>query len=186
MNDEASKQESDSDRKKKPLYRNILTIAEAYLAIGQIVGNVGYATKQGTLGIPAVVNTAFSVELLLKFWLAVQHPDDTYAQLVARGVKLRGKGHSCVELWDKMPRKFQLAITADYAMVVKAKQEPPDIRAVLFSLGDDPFFTWRYPYEFTSRKNINFSELERLATTMHSLAKRASARLDKGERENFV
>jgi hypothetical protein len=140
--------------------------------------------QNGDFFVPAAVNTAFALELLLKFFIVAANPDLTYAELKARG--LHPNGHKYSELWGALHPKSRAAILAEYSMLTKAGSVLPDIPAVLAELGDTPFVDWRYPFEDPAYRELDYGKLECVADAMLRVGRGACGRLSKGERQHVV
>ncbi|MFC5569687.1 hypothetical protein ACFPN1_06395 [Lysobacter yangpyeongensis] len=140
--------------------------------------------QNGDFFVPAAVNTAFAVELLLKFFIVAANPDLTYAELKAAG--LHPHGHKYSQLWAGLHPKFRAAILAEYSMLTQAGSVLPDIPAVLAELGDAPFIDWRYPFEDTAYRELDYGKLEHVAGAMLRVGRGACRRLAKGERQHIV
>jgi len=168
----------------RPMYRVIFDLATAYCAVGRAAELKSHEERQISFAAPAVVNRAFGLELLTKFFIAARHPDANFAEL--RQLKVDLHGHKLSVLWGRVHSTFQMAIVAKYAMRFGARFSVPDIASFLDELGDDPFVKWRYPYESSSYREINFSLLGRVSDAMELLAKEVCNRLDRGVRENVV
>ncbi|KGM54406.1 hypothetical protein N800_02860 [Lysobacter daejeonensis GH1-9] len=168
----------------RPLYQTIYDLAAAFREVG--AGSVQSIQKSQNADffVPAVVNTAFAVELLLKFFIVATNPDLTYAELKARG--LHPHGHKYSELWDRLHPKFRGAVLAEYSMLTQAGSLLPDIPLVLAELGDVPFVDWRYPFEDPAYRELDYGKLEKIAVAMLRVGRGACGRLAKGERRHVV
>jgi len=91
---------------------------------------------------------SFAVELLLKFFLAIDHPAAaTTDDLAKAGVKL--KCHRYSELFDELSLASRTKIAAAYGTLANTQVDTAGFRQVLVEQGDDPFVYWRYVYEST-------------------------------------
>ena len=162
----------------------IYDLAATFREVGAAAVQTILKKQNGDFFIPAAVNTAFAVELLLKFFIVAANPDLTYPELKARG--LHPHGHKYSELWDKLHPKFRGAILAEYSMLSQAGSVLPDIPAVLAELGDAPFVDWRYPFEDPAYRELDYGKLEQVADAMLRVGRSACRRLAKGERQHAV
>lgn len=168
----------------RPLYQMIFDLAATFKGVGAAAVQTSIQNQSGDFFIPAVVNTAFAVELLLKFFIVASHPDLSYAELKARG--LHPHGHNLRDLWERLHPTFRGAILAEYSMQSRAGTLLPDIHAVLAELGDAPFVDWRYPFEDQAYREINYGKLDQVAEVMLNVGRGACSRLAKGERQYVV
>jgi hypothetical protein len=171
-------------RHPRPLYQMIYDLATNFREVGAASLQAIHERQNADFFIPAAVNTAFAVELLLKFFLVSAYPDLTYSELKAR--TLHPHGHKYLELWDKLHPKFRAAILAEYSMISRAGSVLPDVRALLEELGDAPFVDWRYPFENSDYRELDYGTLEQLAEAMLRVGKGACMRLARGEREHII
>lgn len=168
----------------RPLYQMIYDLAITFREVGTGAVQTILQKQNADFFVPAAVNTAFSVELLLKFFIVAAHPDLSYAELKAR--ELHPRGHKYSELWNKLHPKFRGAILAEYSMLTQAGTVLPDIPAVLSELGDAPFVNWRYPFEDPAYRELDYTKLEHVADAMLRVGRGACRRLAQGEREYVV
>jgi hypothetical protein len=95
---------------------------------------------------PAIMCQSFAVELLLKFFLATDHPSSpTVKDLTAAGVRLRC--HKYSELFDQLLPATKEKIAAAFTALSGKSSTTDGFRAALTAQGDDPFVYWRYVYE---------------------------------------
>lgn len=168
----------------RPLYQTIYELAATFREVGASAVQTILHRQNADFFIPAAVNTAFAVELLLKFFIVAANPDLTYAELKGRG--LHPHGHKYSELWGRLHPKFRGAILAEYSMLSQAGSVLPDIPAVLSELGDAPFVDWRYPFENPTYRELDYGKLELVADAMLRVGQGACRRLAKGERQHVV
>lgn len=168
----------------RPLYQTIYELAATFREVGTSAVQSILDRQNADFFVPAAVNTAFAVELLLKFFIVAANPDLTFVELKARG--LHPRGHKYSELWDRLHPKFQGAILAEYSMLSQAGSVLPDIPAVLADLGDTPFLNWRYPFEDHTYRELDYGKLELVAGAMLRVGQGACRRLARGERQHVV
>lgn len=167
--------------KPRLLHRSIFNLADAYnqaahlaLEKGQKIGNPDYAA-------PMIMCQSFAIELLLKFFVVVDHPPDKKAtDLTAAGIKLRG--HTFSQLFDRIGAPRKEAIAKKYASVAKKQTTTPDdFRQALVDLGDDPFVSWRYVYEATGNQHISVVLLSDVSEALGLAAQDATRQLEPPE-----
>jgi len=104
------------------------------------------STSDADFAGPAIMCQSFAIELLLKFFLASDHPTaKTSDDLVAAGIKLRR--HKYSELFDQLADSTKQAIADSYSAMAGSKVVVDDFRLMLVEQGDEPFVYWRYVYE---------------------------------------
>jgi hypothetical protein len=89
---------------------------------------------------------SFAIELLLKFFLAVDHPAATTTDdLKSAGVKLQC--HKYSELFDQLLPATKDKIAKEFTAQSSKQTDAVGFRQALIAQGDDPFVYWRYIYE---------------------------------------
>lgn len=132
--------------KPRSLESTLFNMAHAYARASDASWNQLAATSDADFAGPAIMCQSFAVELLLKFFLAVDHPAATTTDdLKTAGVKL--KCHRYSELFDQLNVATRAKIAAAYSVVAGAPVDSDGFRAALVEQGDDPFVYWRYVYE---------------------------------------
>jgi hypothetical protein len=139
--------------KPRAFYSALFNMANAYnqaaeLALGSIpkTGNADFAG-------PAIMCRSFAIELLLKFFIAVQYPDKKFKELKTAGINLRG--HTYSSLFDRIEHTAQQVIADTYSKQSGNSIDVAGFRGLLIALGDEPFVTWRYIYEVDGTSQID-------------------------------
>lgn len=124
----------------------LFNMAHAYAQAADVIYSKGASTGNRDFAGPAIMCQAFAVELLLKFFLATDHPNATGVEdLKAAGVKLNV--HKYSQLFDQLSARAQNDLATSFADQTGQKHDPLTFRAALVAQGDDPFVYWRYIYE---------------------------------------
>lgn len=130
----------------RSLRSTLFNIANAYAKIADHSIRAITTEKNADFAAPAIMCQSFAVELLLKFFLAVDHPStSTTEQLKAAGVKLNC--HKYDELFDQLQQQTKDKIASAYENIVDRPASAAEFRQALLTQGDDPFVYWRYIYE---------------------------------------
>ena len=134
---------------KRSLQSTLFNMAHAYAqAADASWSNLG-ATRNADFAAPAIMCQSFTVELLLKFFLAVDHPAATTTdELKSAGVKL--KCHKYSELFDQLSPSTKDKIAVTFSGLCDKQIDVIGFRQALIAQGDDPFVYWRYVYETNS------------------------------------
>lgn len=149
----------------RPLHRVLFNLAECYnRSSEQSLANI-QATNNADFAAPAIMCKSFAIELLLKFFIVADYPSAfSKADVDAANVNLRG--HSYSSLFDRISASGQADIAKKHSERTGRSVTPADFRAILISLGDDPFVGWRYIYETSTHKHL---DAELLSMTIDSL-----------------
>jgi hypothetical protein len=162
--DAALKAMIDSGVKPRGLDGTLFNLAKSYHEVAELALAQISKTKNADFAAPALMCRSFAIELLLKYFIAVDHPGKKKTDLDAIGVDLHGHKYSV--LFDRIGETHKLAIAKKYSELSKNQSTPADFRKALLDLGDDPFVGWRYVYEATETK---YFSLELLVTVVQSL-----------------
>lgn len=131
---------------KRSLQNTLFNLAHAYARSADASWTNLSATKDSDFAAPAIMCLSFAVELLLKFFLTVDHPTaKTIEELKRTGVKL--KCHKYSELYDQLLPDTQDKIAETYSNLSGNRTDASGFRQALIAQGDDPFVYWRYVYE---------------------------------------
>jgi len=142
----------------RSLRSTLFNLAHAYARAADTSWNNLGASKDADFAAPAIMCQSFAIELLLKFFLALDHPlAKTIDDLKAAGVKLRC--HKYSELYDQLTSAAKDKIANAYTTLSGKQTDATGFRHALIAQGDDPFVYWRYVYERTS----GFSYFDRQA-----------------------
>ena len=155
----------------RSLESTLFNLAHAYAIAADASRKTGEQTGNTDLTAPAIMCESFAIELLLKFFLAIDHPTATTVEaLKAAGVKL--KCHKYSELFDQTSAPTKQKIAAVYARISGKEAGVADFREALVAQGDDPFVYWRYVYETAGTSHFDFSAFHQV---VDSLGKAAEA-----------
>jgi len=144
--EEAKKNAEDiiKNSKKRPLYRVIFSMAEAYNNTSKIAfDNIGIL-KNADFAAPAIMCQSFMIELLLKFFIITKYDIIDYEQLPDKNEL---NGHKYTDLFDKISEDNKSKIAEKFSKIVGKSMNKADFRNALIEIGDEPFIKWRYIYE---------------------------------------
>lgn len=131
---------------KRSLESTLFNLAHAYARAADASWNNLGSTKDADFAAPAIMCQSFAIELLLKFFLAIDNPSATTADdLKKAGVRL--KCHKYSELFDQLLPATKEKIANAFARLSGKKTDAAGFRVALIAQGDDPFVYWRYVYE---------------------------------------
>jgi hypothetical protein len=131
---------------KRSLESTLFNIAHAYARAAAASWNSLVSTNDADFAAPAIMCQSFAIELLLKFFLAVDHPSAATAQeLKSAGVTL--KCHKYSELFDQLLPATKAKIANAFTILSGKQTDASGFREALIAQGDDPFVYWRYVYE---------------------------------------
>ncbi len=143
---------------KRSLRSTLFNLAHAYARAADTSWNSFGESKNADFAAPAIMCQSFAIELLLKFFLAIDHPQaKTIDELKAAGVKLQC--HKYSELYDQLTSAAKDKIANAYTALSGKQTDAAGFRYALIAQGDDPFVYWRYVYE----KTTGFSHFDRQA-----------------------
>ena len=156
---------------KRSLRSTLFNIAHAYARAADAAWSTLGTTKDADFAAPAIMCQSFAIELLLKFFLAVDQPAATTAEeLKTAGVKLRC--HKYSDLFDQLVPATKDKIANAFTVLSGRHTDAAGFRQALIAQGDDPFVYWRYVYETSG-----FSHFDRQAFNLvtDALGKAAEA-----------
>ncbi len=157
---------------KRSLRSTLFNVAHAYARAADTSWRAIAAENDADFAAPAIMCQSFAVELLLKFFLAVDHPRaGSTDQLKAGGVKLNC--HKYSELFDQLRQQSKDKIASAYAATIGKPTNADGFRQALLAQGDDPFVYWRYIYESTDR--ISHFDMQAFLNVLTALGKAAEA-----------
>ena len=130
----------------RSLRSTLFNIAHAYARAAGNTRGVLESTKDADFAAPAIMCLSFAVELLLKFFIAIDHPTaKTINDLKNASAKL--KCHKYSELYDQLTQPTRDKIAGAYSTLSGKPTDSMAFRQALIAQGDDPFVYWRYIYE---------------------------------------
>lgn len=158
-----------SKRGTRTLNSSLLNIAHAYARAGDLASSAIFQTQDADFAAPAIMCKSFAIELLLKFFLVIPYPTaQTKADIDAVGIDLRG--HKYSEIYDKVKPPYQEKIANSFASITGKPTDVSAFKALLLTLGDDPFVFWRYIHEKNGISTIDIPLLENVLLAMGKAA----------------
>lgn len=152
----------------RSLESTLFNLAHAYARTSDTAWSSIWSSHDADFAAPAIMCQSFAIELLLKFFLAIDHPSAaTVADLERAGVKL--KRHKYSELFDQLSISSKEKITASFAAVSGQATDAAGFRAALVALGD-PFVFWRYVYEADGIAGLDKPLLDRITDALGKAA----------------
>jgi len=147
----------------------LFNIAHAYERAGRLAWKALTESADADFAGPGIMCQSFAIELLLKFFIASDHPHaKTFQALTQAGANLRGHGY--LELWDRVASGRQAEVAASYSLLTNKSVAPHEFRSVLEALGGDPFVKWRYIYEANGLQSIDPQLLNRASDALGKTA----------------
>lgn len=144
-------------QKRRPMYKVLLQFAVSYARAAQLISAETMANPD--MSAPLTMCQFFSLELLLKFFVLVDHRSVyNKKDLDTLGVDLHG--HRYTVLYDKVALGHRRRMAAAYSEISGKSTTDSELRDILAavggepSIGDDPFAKWRYIYENTAQANV--------------------------------
>jgi len=156
---------------KRSLQSTLFNIAHAYAWAADGSWDMLGSKEDADFAAPAITCQSFAIELLLKFFLAVDHPAAMTAhELASTGVKLMC--HKYSDLFDQLLPATKEKIANVFTTLSGKQTDGAGFRTVLIAQGDNPFVYWRYVYE-----RNGYSHFDRQAFTLvtNALGKAAEA-----------
>lgn len=145
------------DLPKRSFDSTLFNLAHAYAQAADSAWDRMTASGNADFAGPAIMCQSFAIELLLKYFLSLDHPGAASAQdLEVAGVKLRK--HKYSELYDQLKAETTAKIAAVFSARTGQSVDSAGFRALLVAQGDDPFVFWRYVYE--SKANSHFDRVQ--------------------------
>jgi phospholipase/lecithinase/hemolysin len=130
----------------RSLRSTLFNIAHAYARSADNNWATLESTQDPDFAAPAIMCQSFAVELLLKFFLAIDHPTaKTIDELKNAGAQLRC--HKYSELFDQLTQSTKDKIAGAFSRLSGKATNAAAFRKALVAQGDDPFVYWRYIYE---------------------------------------
>lgn len=139
--------------KPRAFYSALFNMANSYNQAAEMALSSIASTGNADFAGPAIMCRSFAIELLLKFFIAVQYPDKKFKELKVAGISLRG--HTYSSLFDRIEHTVQQAIADTYSKQSGTSIDVAGFRDLLIALGDEPFVTWRYIYEAEGTSHLD-------------------------------
>jgi len=153
----------------RPTASTLFNLAHAYAMASDTIWSRLALSKNADFAGPGIMCQAFAIELLLKFFLVIEHgPETTLDELARKGIKLRG--HSFSALFDRVSDEFQGKIAESYTTLTGEPCDPAGFRETLVRTGDDPFVSWRYIYESTGISQLNKALVDQVTDALGKAA----------------
>jgi hypothetical protein len=138
----------------RPLRSTLFNIAHAYARAADRSWHEMDAKRDADFAAPSIMCQSFAVELLLKFFIAIDHPAArTIDELKGTGAKLRC--HKYSELYDQLTPTTQAKIAQAFSALCGKQTNASEFRQALIAQGDDPFVYWRYIYETSGNSHFD-------------------------------
>ncbi len=155
-----------NDLIKIPLYKVIYNTARCYNKGSILLSeNIFQGRCDGDYIAPAVLCLNFCVEMLLKSLIVIKLDNVfTIKELKNRPINLRG--HSYMELFNKIDNDIQISITKMYHILYGQMITIDGFRDKLLELGSRNFEKWRYIYETGKKEELNYKLLTTISVTL--------------------
>lgn len=138
----------------RSLRSTLFNIAHAYACAAETSWRQMAETGNPDFAAPSIMCQSFAVELLLKFFIAIDHPNaKTIDELKSTGAKLRC--HKYSELYDQLTSATQAKIAQAFSSLAGKPANSVEFRQALIAQGDDPFVYWRYIYETSGNSHFD-------------------------------
>lgn len=145
--------------KKKPLVFDLFNQAETYNKAAQLL------EQNGLIG-PAILNCSFSIELLLKSLILIDHLEIFYKKDIET-IDIDIKGHKYSELFMKINPENQNKILDLLGKKFNQTFTNESFFKMISVNGcEDPFVEWRYVFEENNIKTINYNFLITLSEVL--------------------
>jgi hypothetical protein len=155
----------------RSLESTLFNLAHAYALAADASRKNGASTGNADLAAPAIMCQSFAIELLLKFFLAIDHPAATTTnELKNAGVKLNC--HKYSQLFDQLLPATKEKIAKSFTALSGKKTDTDGFLEALIAQGDEPFVHWRYIYETNDFSHL---DLQAFHLITDSLGKAAEA-----------
>jgi hypothetical protein len=135
-------------REKRPMYQVLFHQATSYGNSAKLLSELVLASNNPDFIAPVLMCKAFAVELLLKFFLVVDHRKIfTRKDLETHCISFNGPfEHEYEALFEKIARKYRTAIIRSFSKAV-AKATSEKEFCFILSEFEDGFIKWRYVHE---------------------------------------
>jgi hypothetical protein len=147
--------------KRRPMYKVLFNLALAYSNTANLPALEMSKSANGDFSAPMIMCRSFSIELLLKCLLLIDHRS-VYSKkdLDAVGVELRG--HKYNDLLQRISTQHKEEIVESYGSLFEKAVTWDFLQEQFAKIGDDPFVQWRYIYEKEGNQYIDFEVITRL------------------------
>lgn len=137
----------------RSLNKSLFNMANAYNRVADNSIELLFSSGNADFAAPVIMCKSFSIELLLKFFIAFNEHAKTYNEL---NKKVELKRHKYTDLFDKIPEEFKKIIVKHFSQISKKEMTVNNFRNSLIDIGNDPFVKWRYIYEEKETNHLNF------------------------------
>ena len=151
--------------KPRDLHRTLFNLADCYNQTAEMALSRISSSSNADFAAPAIMCRSFAIELLLKFFIVVEHPlAKSKTELKSLGANLNG--HTYSQLFDRISPFHQQLIANEHSESTGTPTSTAMFRRFLISIGDKPFVDWRYIYEESCQKNIDMELFACLAESL--------------------
>lgn len=126
-----------SSLEKRSLNSVLFNLAHAYARASDKSWSAIFSENDADFMAPAIMCQSFAVELLLKFFIIIDHPDaQTKADLDALGINTYGHPYS--KLWDRIASTHKKNIAESFSSISGQRTNEAKFREILVQIGDEP------------------------------------------------
>ena len=152
-----------------PMYEDIFHIAYAYNQSSQLINDFSAKQKNAAFMFPSIVCQSFAIELSLKFFLVIDHPEICNRKDFEKfDLKLNKHGFS--ELWDLINVNYQNEIVRHHTNCIGNESSACRFKKLLEDIGSDSFVRWRYIHELEGFNFMHISDTKQASDVLLSVA----------------
>lgn len=157
-----------------PMYKDMFHIAATYNKSAKLI--IQHSEKQEDVAFmfPSIVCQTFAIELLLKFFILVEHSNilcrDDLKKYGLNFGKKGSNGHAYDVLWDLIKPKYQELISLHYSNSLVGVGFDRNFRKALELIDPNAFTSWRYIHEGNEPKFMHHELTERVSDVLLSAA----------------
>lgn len=152
-----------------PMYEDIFHIAYAYNKSGELINKHSDKQENAAFIFPSIVCQSFAIELFLKFFLVIDHPEICNQQDFKK-VDLKLNKHSFSELWDLINLNYQNEIARHHMNCIGTQSSTAKFKKLLENIGSDSFVKWRYIHETEGINFMHISDTKQASDVLLSVA----------------
>ena len=154
----------------RSLESTLFDLALAYSLAADASRTIGASTRNADLAAPAIMCQSFAIELLLKFFLAIDHfTAATTDELTNAGVNL--SCHKYSQLFDQLLPATKEKIANSFTALSGKKTDVDGFREALVAQGDEPFVQSQYIYETNNFSHLDLQAFQLVAYSLGNTAK---------------
>lgn len=151
---------------KIPLYKVIYNNARYYNKGSILLSeNVFQGRCDGDYIAPSILCFSFCIEMLLKSLIVIKL-DNVFTIKELKNSPINLRGHSYIELFNKIDNDIQISITETYHKLYGRLITIDGFRDKLMKLGSRNFEKWRYIYETGKREDLNCKLLTTISDSL--------------------